>query len=186
MTRVLRLSVVLSLSVATMASAQMAVHVVAGVVKSVAPARVSVATDNGSAMDEFKVTAAAAPSLNFPGDLRADTLPAAGFQKVGDSVLLYYYGFANDSTAVAVRDLGASAYTRAEGTVTAFDKHARTLTVKDDGGKETALVLDPGVVIDTDTGVASGKKFSPHKGDRVRVVYDGESPAKVVLLGEML
>lgn len=182
--RLSSLSVVLSLSLATAASAQMAVHVIAGVVKSADHGEMAVASDNGTTMNKFHLSEKT-PSLNFDSDLHAASSPAFHYDKVGDSVLLYYYGLDNDETAVAVRDLGSDAYTKSIGVVTAFDKHTRKLSLKDDNGKELSLTLDPALVVDTDMGVQSGKKFAPRKGDHVRVIYGGTN-SDVVLLGEML
>jgi hypothetical protein len=184
--RTLPCAALLSFALATVGSAQMTVHVVAGVVKSASASLLSVATDNGADTSAFRLESTGTPRLNFPKDLEAATTPAGSFHTVGDSVLLYYYGFGDERTAAAVRDLGASPFTKAQGTVTAYDRHERSLTLTSDGGKELSLVLDPGVVIDADTGVESGKKFVPHKGDHLRVIYGGGSPATVVLLGEML
>jgi len=177
---------VLSAAVAaSAASAQMSVHVVAGAIKDKSPTALSVALDPTSS-DQFHIDSGSSPSLNFPSDLRDGTTAPGQFSKQGDFALLYYYGFGDQRTAVAVRDLGSDAFTKAKGTVAAYDKKTRTLTLKDDGGKDITLALDDHLVLDTDMGVQSGRKYSPHKGDHVRVTYTGSAPGKVILLGKSL
>ncbi len=180
-------SVVLVLaSSAAMASAQMTVHAVTGPVKTVTPQNLSVMVDAASGTtSKFKIMPSAKMPQEFSRDLRADSTAPETFQKVGDFALVYYYGYGNDQTAVAVKDLGTGPFTKAHGTIVAFDKHGRTLTLKDDSGKQVPLLLNDQMVVDTDTGVDSGRKFSPHKGDEVRVTYTSGSPATVAFLGEM-
>jgi hypothetical protein len=169
---------------ATTASAQMAVHAVTGVVKIVTPNSIWVSVDGDTS--QFKITSSVKPSLVFPQDLRASTTEVEKFQKTGDYVVLYYYGFGDDRTAVAVTDLGAGPYTRVHGTVTAFDKHTHMLTLKDDDGKQFTASLGDNVVVDKDNGIDSGKKFSPHKGDQVRMMYGNNASPTVVFLRESL
>lgn len=178
--------VVLASSAAVAASAQMTVHAVTGPVKTVTPQNLSVMVDSSSgSASKFKIKPAAKMPSEFSHDLRADSTAPESFQKVGDYALVYYYGYGNDQTAVAVKDLGAGPFTKAQGTVVAFDKHSRTITLKDDTGKQVPMLLNDQMVVDTDTGVDSGKKFSPHKGDQVRVTYSAGTPATVAFLGEM-
>jgi hypothetical protein len=169
-----------------MASAQMIVHAVSGSVKAVTPASISVVSDNSDAPNQFNLGMPANVRLNFDSDLRAGSVDPGKFEKVGDFALVYYIGYGNDRTAVAVKDLGSGPFTKTQGTVVDYDKHSRKLTLKDESGKEVSLILDEHLVVDTDTGVDSGRKFSPHKGDRVRVTYSAGTPATVALLGEML
>jgi hypothetical protein len=183
--KAVRRACLILLSSASIASAQMIVHAVTGSVKAVTPQGISVAVDDGS-VSLFRITPSTNVSLKFPGDLRSNATEPAHFQKVGDFVVLYYYGYGLQRTAVAIKDLGAGPFSKCEGTVVTFDKHSRQLTLKDSTGKQVALVLDDALIIDTDSGVDSGRKFSPHKGDDVRVTFGAGTPATVAFLGEAL
>jgi hypothetical protein len=180
----IRSSLFVFVSCATAASAQMAVHAVTGMVKAVGPHSISVATDSDTT-SKFIITPSA-QALAFPDDLRAAATDAGKFQKTGDFVVVYYYGFNDQRTVVAVKDLGPGPFTKVEGTVTAFDKHTRALTLKDSTGKEITLACNDSLVIDVDNGVQSGRKFAPHKGDQVRVTYGAGATPTIAFLHESL
>lgn len=165
------------------ASAQMAVHAMTGTVKAVTPQSLTLAVGSGSTT-QFKLAPHGKVPGEFDHDLRADSTAPAEFQKIGDYVVLYYYGYGLQRTAFAVKDLGAGPYTKAQGTVVSYNKHTRELTLKDASGKDVSMVINDQLVVDTDTGAASGRKFSPHKGDPVRVTYSPGTPATVAFLGE--
>lgn len=152
--------------------AQMVVHAVSGVVKAINPdsKTMDVTVDSG-ATSQFKLPSKAKVTLDFDKALQSDSVEASAFQHVGNFVVVYYYGFDDDRTAVAVKDLGAGPFLKAEGTVVSFDKHTRTMTVKDDGGKSGPFALDDHLVVDSGMNVASGRSYDPHKGDHVTVTY---------------
>jgi hypothetical protein len=158
--------------------AQMVVHAVSGTVKAVQPETqtVEVAVDPNST-SRFKLAENSKAPLEFDSELRADATDPAKFGHVGDYAVVYYYGYDDNRTAVAMKDLGPGPFTKVEGTVTGFDKHNRTVTLKDDSGKTVALKLDDHLVVDTDMSVDSGRHYSPHKGDRVRVTYTAANGA---------
>ena len=174
---------VLACSISVAASGQMAVHAMTGMVKSVKPTTISV-TDSSSE-NSFKVEAPNG-AVKLASDLLAESTTPAKFDKTGDFVLVYFYGWGTDRTAVAVKDLGAGPFMKTQGTVTSFDKHSRKLTLKDDSGKELEMVLGNDLVVDTESGVDTGKKFAPHKGDQVRVTYLTGATPTVVFLRETL
>ncbi|MES2393595.1 MAG: hypothetical protein V4555_18300 [Acidobacteriota bacterium] len=163
----------------------MTVHAVTGMVNAVTPTSLSLAASNG-VTSEFTIDPSARVSVTFDSGLRADTAAPAQFNKVGDFVVVYYYGYDTQRTAIAIKDLGAGPFTKAQGTVVAFDKHTRSLTLRNASGKETSLVLEDSLIVDTDTGVSAGRRFSPHKGDQVRVTYTAGTPATVAFLRESL
>ncbi len=157
------------------AGAQMIVHAVSGTVKTINPATktIDVTVDSGDT-SEFKLAPNAKVTLDFDNTLRSDATAANKFQKVGDYAVVYYYGYDDDRTAVAIKDLGAGPFQKIEGTVVNFDKHSRTMTVKDDAGKTETFVLGPHLVVDLGMSVASGRSYDPHKGYSVRVTYSNE------------
>jgi hypothetical protein len=153
------------------AGAQMVVHAVSGMVKTIDPhaKTMDVAVDS-EGTSQFKL-ANARVALDFDNALRSDSVEPGKFEHVGDFVVVYFYGYDGDRTAVALKDLGTGPLEKIEGTVVSFDKHSRTLTVKDDAGKSGAFVLSDHLVVDTGVSVASGRSYDPHKGWQVRVTY---------------
>jgi hypothetical protein len=164
--------IVVSTIVCASAGAQMVVHAVSGMVKAVNPdsKTMDVTIDNGDT-SQFKLPTNAKVTLDFDKALQSDSVNASNFQHVGDYVVIYYYGYDGDRTAVAVKDLGAGPFQKIEGTVVSFDKHNRTMTVKDDGGKSAEFVLNDHTVVDSGLSVASGRGYDPHKGYHVVVTY---------------
>jgi hypothetical protein len=166
------------------AGAQMVVHAVSGMVKAINPnaKTMDVAVENGST-SEFKLPNDAKVSLDFDKTLESDSVAAGKFDHVGDFVVVYYYGYDDNRTAVAVKDLGAGPFQKIEGTVASYDKHDHTMMVKDDGGKSEDFALNDHLVVDRGISVDSGRGYSPHKGDHVVVTYTpaGASNAAVFI-----
>lgn len=154
------------------AGAQMIVHAMSGVVKAIDPHSntMQLTVDNGDT-SQFKLASNAKVALDFDKTLQSDSVNADKFQHVGDYVVVYYYGYDDNQTAVAVKDLGAGPFDKIEGTVVSYDKHNRTMTVKDDAGKSESFELGPHLVVDTGVSVAGGRGYDPHKGWQVRVTY---------------
>ena len=154
------------------AGAQMVVHAVSGMVKAVNPdSKTMDVTVDGGETSQFKLPTNAKVTLDFDKALQSDSTEAGKFQHVGDYVVVYYYGYDNDRTAVAVKDLGAGPFQKVEGTVVSFDKHGRAMTLKDDAGKSSVFALDDHLVVDSGMSVASGRGYVPQKGYHVIVTY---------------
>lgn len=154
------------------AGAQMVVHAMSGTVKSIDPhaKTIDITVDSGD-VSEFKLPGSAKVNIDFDKALESDSVNADKFQQIGDFVVVYYYGYDNNRTAVAVKDLGKGPFEKIEGSVVSYDKHDRTVTVKDGSGKSESFVLSEHLVVDTGESVAPGRGYSPHKGDYVRVTY---------------
>jgi hypothetical protein len=148
----------------------MAVHAVSGTVKAVTARSIQIQTD-ADTTSSFKLTPGSKVSVEFEGDLKADTVEAAKFNHVGAFVVVYFYGYGEDQTAVAVKELSAGSYAKVDGKVTAFDKRTHQLTVVDGAGKAHTFLLSDHLIVDTDLGADDGKKYGPHKGEDVRVTY---------------
>lgn len=152
------------------AGAQMVVHAVSGMVKAVNPdSKTMDVTDDNGDTSHFKLPSK--PKATLDRSLQSDSVSASEFQHVGNYVVVYYYGYGNDVTAVAVKDLGAGPFRKIEGTVVSFDKHDRTMTVKDDAGKSEAIVLTDQMVLDSGMNVTSGRGYAPQKGYHVIATY---------------
>jgi hypothetical protein len=154
------------------AGAQMVVHAVSGMVKAVNPdsKTMDITVDDGPT-SQFKLPSKAKVTLDFDKALQSDSVDASNFQHVGNYVVVYYYGYDDDRTAVAIKDLGAGPFQKVEGTVMSFDKHDRTMTVKDDAGKSNVFALNDHLVVDSGLSVAGGRGYDPHKGYHVVVTY---------------
>ncbi len=154
------------------AGAQMIVHAVSGVVKGIdAQSKTIQLTVDSGDTSQFKLGTGAKVTLDFDKGLQSDAVNADQFQHVGDYVVVYYYGYDDNQTAVAVKDLGTGPYEKIEGTVLSYDKHNRTMTVKDDAGKSESFALGDHLVVDTGVSVDPGRSYDPHKGWHVRVTY---------------
>lgn len=156
----------------TSLSAQMVVHAMSGTVKAINPQAktMDITIDSGDT-SEFNLPGAGKVNIDFDKALESDSVNPDKFQQIGDFVVVYYYGYDNNRTAVAVKDLGKGPFEKIEGSVTNYDKHDRTMTVKDGSGKSASFVLSDHLVVDTGESVAPGRNFGPHKGDYVRVTY---------------
>lgn len=154
------------------AGAQMVVHAMSGIVKAIDPHSntMQLTVDSGDT-SQFKLESGAKVALDFDKTLQSDSVNADKFQHVGDYVVVYYYGYDDNQTAVAVKDLGAGPFEKIDGTVMSYDKHNRTMTVKDDAGKSESFQLGEHLVVDTGESVAGGRSYDPHKGWQVRVTY---------------
>lgn len=163
-------SAIMSFFLPLAAHSQMIVHAVSGTVKSVdsKAKTITVAVDQGDDM-QFKIQSGATPALSFDPVLRGDAVDAGKFNGSGDFVVVYFYGFDSDRTAVAVKDFGKRQLEKLTGTVTSYDKHNHAVTVRTTDGKTETLPLDNKAVVDTGMGLESGRKFDPSKGDNVRV-----------------
>lgn len=168
-----------SLACATAVSAQMTVHAVSGTVKTVTPTAMEVSID-GTSTSWFKVAPGAKVNLAFENDLRSDAVAADQFHKQGAFVVVYFYGFGSDQTAVAVKELSSGPYAKIAGKVTAYDHHEHKLTVQDDAGKSRTFALADHLIVDTDMGADDGHKYTPHKGDDVRVTYASNATPQTV------
>ena len=154
------------------AYSQMVVHAMSGKVQSInAAARTMNLAANDGSTNAFKIEANSKVALDFENDLRSDSIEAQKFEHAGDFAVVYYYGYGNDLTAVAVKDLGAGPLQKVDGTVVNFNKKDRVMTVKDAAGRSYAFTLGDHLVVDTGLGVDSGRKYDPHKGAQVRVTY---------------
>lgn len=157
------------------AAAQEVVHALTGTVSSIdaASKTITLFQDSGS-RGTFNEMTDHKTSLTIDKKLLATATPADDFSKKGAYVIVFYYG-AETRTAVALRPLGTGPFTSAVGTVTKYEGHSHTITIKDDSGKEHTFKLAEDTVAEGGFGAVNGYKFQADKGDRVRVVADGSS-----------
>lgn len=152
------------------ASGQMVVHAVSGTVKSIDPASKSIDVDvEDGSRGHFKTASKSSVALSLDNDLRGDAVDASAFHGADSFVVIYYYGFGSDRTAVAVKDLGKGPFEKFNGTVLDFDKHDRMFTVKTNKAGNVKFRISDQVIVDMGVSLESGKKYSPRKGNTVRV-----------------
>ena len=153
------------------AQAQEVVHAMTGDVSSVnaAAKTLTLKLDDGS-LASFQKASAAASSTNLDKEMQAHTTAPAEFNHVGAHVVVFYYGFGDQRTAVAIKDLGTSPLNDKAGSVTDFDHHQHVVTVKGDTSGPQSFTLDEQTVVETPDGVIDGRRYHPNKGDHVTVV----------------
>jgi hypothetical protein len=156
------------------------IHALAGTVDNVdqKSGTIAINTDDGS-RGNFKAASKLPNALDK--SLRADVVPAAEFTSKSEHVIVYYTGDSEVRTAVAVEDLGKASLEKDTGTVVRFDKHAHTLTIKNDKGTEISFHIAPKTVAETSTGAVEGYKFDLDKGESVRVTATGASGDQTAL-----
>jgi hypothetical protein len=164
------------------ACAQEVVHALAGKVVAVntKASTFLLAPDDGTD-GQFRLPSASHTPIDFDKTVRGETTPAATFGKTGSEVVLFYDGYGNERTALAVHDLGTGPLDKSAGTVAKFNKHERLLTIKTDAGTTTSFHIDDKTVAETSDGVEVGEKFSPEKGRQIRVVAAKSSGVETAL-----
>jgi hypothetical protein len=151
-------------------SAQEVVHAVSGVVTAVYPAEDTITlrtNDNSSGVFLYHKELKA--DIEFDKEVRSGTTQPDGFNKIGDHVIVYYFGDGDERTIVALKDFGPAALNVASGTVVASKHHA--IIIKTDAGKTESFDIAKDASAETSVGVVSGLKFDASEGDRVTVRY---------------
>jgi hypothetical protein len=152
-------------------SAQEVIHALTGTVRSIAASDKSfVIFQDSGRQTMFKgsgnVKARAALQKRF-GD---ETISVDELKAEGAYVIVFYHGGGDEPTAVALKDLGRGPFTATSGTVTKFDPRTRSVMVQDETGTVHTFKISGDTVVEGAMGVVDGPKFSPEKGDRLRVV----------------
>jgi hypothetical protein len=107
------------------------------------------------------------PALSFDKSIREKTVPVAAYSKVGSHVVVLYYGY-DSPTAIAVKELGVEQPKKSTGSVTSFDHHQHSLTLKTDTAEAKKVVLNEDTIVDTNDGVVKLADYKPSKGDHLR------------------
>ncbi len=173
----------LSFSSCGAAGAQEIVHALSGTVQKVdtQSKTLQVGTNDGSEGTFSFPPSASKAQVEFDRDVQGRTAPVATFTKLNENVVVYYYGNGNVRTAVGIQDLGPGPFDIVDGTVSKFDKHHQQITVKDSSGKAHDFAIDPKAMADSTTGAVPANRFSPSKGDNVRVIATKTTGAEKAL-----
>lgn len=154
------------------ASAQEVVHALSGTLTSVnaQSKTIQVRTNDGSEGTFNFPAQSSKTEVSFDRDAKGRATPVSTFSKVNDQVVVYFYGNGSVRTAVGIQDLGSAPLDTVEGTVTNYNKHSHEMTIKDSSGKEQKFQIDPKAMADSMMGAVPADRFSPSKGDNVRVI----------------
>jgi len=167
---------------ASLALAQDVVHVVDGVVKKVdsTAKTVTVATADGTEhvfKYTEKTTVHGAEAMGKTVKVGAVDTYFKG--KEGTEVMVRYIGKGADKTAVGFHDLGKDTVKVAKGTVTNFDKGARTVAIKTEDGTVQTYKVSKDALQDSEKGVVHGGQFTAKAGDKLTVHYTEDAADKV-------
>lgn len=164
------------------ASAQEMVHALAGTVTSINPktGMIEIKTNDASS-GHFKCLTNSSVPLDFDKKVSAMTTAATKFKTDGTHVIVFYFGYGDVRTVVALRDLGNGQLEKSTGTVVKFDKHEHLLTIKNNSGTEESFRISAETVADAEMGAVEGDKFDAGKGDLVRVTATLENGSKTAL-----
>ena len=148
--------------------AQEVVHAQAGKLVQVDAAQktLTLKLADGSSMS-FHDVSSHEPALSLDKAIREKTVPVASFNKVGANVVVLYFGY-DSKTAVAIKELGADAPKKSTGSVSSFDRHQHSLTLKTDAAEPQKLVLTDDTIVDTSDGVVKPGDYKPSKGEHLR------------------
>jgi hypothetical protein len=159
------------------ASGQEVVHSLTGTIKSVnsSAGTIEVNTDDGSE-GLFKDMTKSHVSVNVDRKFLAELVPAAGFTSKGpQTVIVFYYGDNAVRTAVGLLQIGMGPLETNSGNVARFDKHAELLTVQTSSGGEKTFQISSKTVAETSVGAVLGRRFTPEKGEQIRVISSSEN-----------
>jgi hypothetical protein len=149
--------------------AQQVVHAMGGTVTAVDAKSLTLTmqSDQGYTT-RFQALPKAKADTMLDKQVAALSSPAEQLAKVGDHVVVLYIGDNTVLSALAIEDLGPAPTAQHDGTVAAFDRHSRVVTLKG-GPTPDAVTLSEKTVVDTPDGVTTGLKYKPSKGDHIQV-----------------
>jgi len=154
------------------ATAQEVIHALIGTIGSInsAAKTIVVKTDDGVEAN-LKDMVNSHRKIAFDKSARADAAAAGDFSRSGEHVIVYYFGFGDLRTVVAMRSLGPGPFAKTVGTVVSFNKKEHSLTMTDQSGEAQLFEVAPDSVADTELGAVGGLDFRPAKGDPVQVTF---------------
>ena len=152
------------------ATAQEVIHALVGTVSSINSAAKTIVVKTDSGVEaSLKDMVNSRGKIAFDKSARTDAAAAGDFSRSGELVIVYYFGFGDLRTVVAMRSLGPGPFTQSAGKVVSFDKKVRALTIADQSGGAQLFEVASDTVADTEMGAMGGLGFQPSKGDPVQV-----------------
>jgi Cu/Ag efflux protein CusF len=164
------------------AAAQEVIHALSGTVTAMdaVTKTITIATDDGSE-GLFNDLPDPKMSLEFDSNLRRNSTIISKFNKTGERVILYYFGYSGVRTVVALQSLGVGPFTLTTGTVVDFNSESRTIAIKDASGQVKSFLISSDLVAETSVGATARAKYQPDKGNRVQIVSEMMNGAESAL-----
>jgi len=134
-------------------------------------------------VEVFRIKGPSSVSVDFDKSLRAKTETVDKLINAKTNVIVYYYGY-SPQTAIAVKDLG-NQVSYINGKITRSDKGQHTITIRAEDGKDHICYVDADTTMETSSGVVSGAKDFPRKGQSVSAVCTedaGKEDAQLIVM----
>lgn len=159
------------LSLSSMAATcQEVVHALIGTIGSVNSAAKTIAVKTGDGDEaNFKDMISSHRMIRFDKNIRTDPAAADELRKIGERAIIYFFGYGDLRTIIALRSLGPGPFTQSAGKVVNFNKKDRALSIAGQSGEVELFEIVSDTVVDTEMGAVGGFEFRPGKGDPVRV-----------------
>ena len=152
-------------------TAQEVIHALTGTVRSISAADKSFwILQDGGRETMFKGSTDAKARAALQKKLGDATISVDELKTEGAYVIVFYHYGSEDPTAIALKNLGHGPFFATSGTVTKFDSHTRSVSVQDETGTAQTFKISGDTVVEGAMGVVDGLKFTPEKGDKLRVV----------------
>ena len=183
-TKVIRttLLVIFGLAAFSILHAQEIVHATAGALGGGTSMSSLSIKEPDQSVEVFRINGSSS-APGFDKSLRAKTETVDKLVNAKTNVIVYYYGY-SPQTAIAVKDLG-SQVSYINGKITRSDKGQHTITIRAEDGKDHICYVDADTTMETSSGVVSGAKDFPRKGQSVSAVCTedaGKEDAQLIVM----
>lgn len=171
LTKLVTAAVAVTLPVMTLTNlaAQEVVHATAGTVVKIDLATSALTLQKPDHSTEvFQLTQSLSKPVSFDKSLREESEAADKLSKEQTNIIVYYFG-ESPETVVSVKDLGKEVLD-VSGTVQQVDKGQHAITIRADSGTQTTCYTAKDASVETLFGVVEGGKYSPKKGEKIRMV----------------
>lgn len=160
--------------------AQEVVHALTGVVTSVDGASKSIAVQTSvDSRVVFSYANHQQVKVDFDRNIRSEAIEPDVYNKVGDHVIVYFYGNYDERTVVAIKDLGPVALQVSTGTVINGSRKHHSLKMKTEAGASESYQIAQDASIETPEGVIEGLNFDPARNSHVIIKYRGTTENRV-------
>jgi hypothetical protein len=170
------------------AGAQEVIHAMTGTIRSIDSAHktFTLFRENGSQLTFNDMTASNVRIMANDKKIISDAIAARAFDKKGAYAIVFYFGSADNPTAVAGEALGPGPFTSTVGTVAGFDEKDRLISVQDKSGSIQNYKIGAGTIAESGLGIVDGPRLHAEKGQHVRVVgANTNSGPKALFVNEM-
>jgi hypothetical protein len=160
--------------------AQEVVHALTGVVTFVDRTNKSITVHtNDGGQNVFSYSNQRQVKIDFDKNIRSEAIEPGVYNKIGDHVIVYFYGRYDQRSVVGIKDLGTAPLQVSAGTVIDANRKHHTLKIKTDAGASESYQIAKDACIETPEGVIDGLYFDLLRNSRVIVKYRGTTENKV-------